>query len=87
MSLLKLFFYCLDVYLKLYLRLKFLGFHNYFLHKLYVLLRFNCLICMDVVAHHIFFDLYGLFFCLDDLYGVFSGFVWFLLIFQMKYFH
>jgi hypothetical protein len=28
MSLLK-FFYCLDVYLKLYLILKFLGFHNH----------------------------------------------------------
>jgi hypothetical protein len=52
---------CLVVYLKLYLRLKFLEFHNHFLHKLYVLLRFSCLICM--------------FFCLDDLYGVFSGFL------------
>jgi hypothetical protein len=62
MGLLK-FFFCLDVYLKLYLRLKFLGFNNYyFLHKLYVLLMFSCLICMEVVAHHIFFDLYGLFF-------------------------
>jgi hypothetical protein len=60
MSLLK-FFYCLDVYLKLYLRLTFLGFHNPFLHKLYVLLRFSWLICMDVVAHHIFFDLYDFF--------------------------
>jgi hypothetical protein len=29
MSLLK-FFCCLDVYLKLYLKLKFLGFHNHF---------------------------------------------------------
>jgi hypothetical protein len=37
-------------------------FHNHFLHKLYVLLRFSCLICMDFVAHYIFFDLYGLFF-------------------------
>jgi hypothetical protein len=74
MSLLK-FFCCLDAYLKLYLRLNFLGFHNLFLHKLYVLLRFSCLICMNVVAHHIFFDLYGLFFYLDDLYGVFSGFI------------
>jgi hypothetical protein len=60
MSLLK-FFYCLDAYLKLYLRLKFLGFHNYFFAKLYVLLRFSCLIYMDVVAHHIFFNLYGFF--------------------------
>jgi hypothetical protein len=63
------------VYLKLYLILKFLEFHNYFLHKLYILLRFSCLICMDVVAHHIFFALYGSFFCLDDFYGVFSGFI------------
>jgi hypothetical protein len=47
----------------------------YILYKLYVLLRFSCLICMDVVAHYIFFDLYGLIFCLDDLYGVFSGFI------------
>jgi hypothetical protein len=31
-------FCCLDVYLKLYLRLKFLGFHNHFFHKLYILL-------------------------------------------------
>jgi hypothetical protein len=69
------FFYCLDVYLKLYLRLKFLGFHNHFFHKLYVLVRFCCLICMDFVAHYIFFDVYGLVFCLDDLYGVFSGFI------------
>jgi hypothetical protein len=61
------------VYLKIYLRLKFLGFHNHFLHKLYILLMFSCLICMDVVPHHIFFDLYGLYFCLDDLYGVFNG--------------
>jgi hypothetical protein len=30
---------------------------------------------MDVVAHHIFFDLYDLFFCLDNFYGVFSGFI------------
>jgi hypothetical protein len=58
MSLLK--FFCLDVYSKIYSRLMFLGFHTYFLHKLYVLFRFNCLICMDVVPHHIFFDLYGL---------------------------
>jgi hypothetical protein len=69
------FFYCLDVYLKLYLRLKFLGFHNHFLHKLYFLLRCSCLIYMDFVAHYIFFDLYGLFFCLDDLYEVFSAFI------------
>jgi hypothetical protein len=67
-------FFCLDVYLKLYLRLKFLGFHNHFLHKLYVLLRFSCLIRMDFVAHYIFFDLNG-FFCLDDFYGVFIGFI------------
>jgi hypothetical protein len=46
-----------------------------FFHKLYVLLMFSCLICMDFVAHYIFFDLYGLVFCLDDLYGVFSGFI------------
>jgi hypothetical protein len=63
MPLLKFFCY-LDVYLKLYLRLKFLSFHNHFLHKLYVLLRFSCLICMDFVAHYIFFDFYGLFFFL-----------------------
>jgi hypothetical protein len=74
MSLLK-FFCWLDVYLKLYLRLKFLRFHNHFFHKLYVLLRFSCLICMDFVTHHIFFDLYGLVFYLDDLYGVFSRFI------------
>jgi hypothetical protein len=74
MSLLK-FFCCLDVYLKLYLGLKFLGFHNHFFHKLYILLRFSCLICMDFVARYIFFDLYGLVFCLDDLYRVFSGFI------------
>jgi hypothetical protein len=73
LSLLK-FCCCLDVYFKLYLRLKFLGFHNHFLHKLYVLLRFSCLICTDFVADYIFFDLYGLFFCLDDLYGVVSAF-------------
>jgi hypothetical protein len=63
------------VYLKLYLRLKFIEFHNHFLHKLYVMLRFNCPVCMDFVAHYIFFDLYSLVFCLDDLYGVFSGFI------------
>jgi hypothetical protein len=62
------------MYLKLYLRLKFLGFHNHFLHKLYVLLRFSCIICMYFVAHYIFFILYGLVICLNDLYGVFSGF-------------
>jgi hypothetical protein len=55
------FFCCLDVYLKLYLRLKFLRFHTYFFHKLYVLLRFSCLICMNFVAHYIFFDLYDFF--------------------------
>jgi hypothetical protein len=74
MSLLK-FFCSLDMYLKLYLRLKFLEFHNHFYQKLYDLLRFSCLICMDFVAHYIFFDLYGLVFCLDDLYEVFSGFI------------
>jgi hypothetical protein len=73
MSLVKVFCF-LDVYLKLYLRLKFLGFHNHFLHKL-CLLRFSCLIYIVVVAHLIFFDLYGLFFYLDDFYGVFSGFI------------
>jgi hypothetical protein len=52
MSLLKFFY--LDVYLKLYLRLSFLGFHNHFFHQLYILLRFSCLICMDFVAHYIF---------------------------------
>jgi hypothetical protein len=30
---------------------------------------------MNFVAHYIFFDLFGLFFCLDDLYEVFSGFI------------
>jgi hypothetical protein len=54
-------FFCLDVYLKLYLRLKLLGFYNHFFHKLYVLLRFNCLICMDFEAHYIFFNLYEVF--------------------------
>jgi hypothetical protein len=63
------------VYLKLYLRLKFIGFHNHFFHKLYVLLRFSCVICMDFVAHYILFDLYGLVICLNDLYGVFSEFI------------
>jgi hypothetical protein len=59
------------VYLKLYLRLKFLGFHKHFLYKLYVLVMFSCIICINIVAHLIFFDLYGLFyFCLDVLYGV-----------------
>jgi hypothetical protein len=43
------FFYYLDADFKLYLRLNFLGFHNHFFHKFYVLLRFCCLICMDVV--------------------------------------
>jgi hypothetical protein len=62
------------VYLKLYLRLKFLWFYNHFFHNLYVLLRFNCFICMDFVAHYIFFSLYGLVICLNDLYGLFSGF-------------
>jgi hypothetical protein len=74
MTLLKFFCY-LDVYLKLYLRLKFLVFHNHFFHKLYVLLRFSCLIYIDFIAHYIFFDLYDLVFCLDDFYGVFSGFI------------
>jgi hypothetical protein len=64
-----MFYCCLDVYLKLYLRLKFSRVSTY------VLLRFSCLICMDFVAHYIFFDLYILVFCLDDLYGVFSGFI------------
>jgi hypothetical protein len=49
----------LDVYLKVYLRLKFLGFHKLFLHKVYVLVRFSCIICMDVVSHLIFLDLYN----------------------------
>jgi hypothetical protein len=35
----------------------------------------TCLICKDFVAHCIFLDLYDLVFCLDDLYGVFSGFI------------
>jgi hypothetical protein len=61
------------VYLKLYLMLNILGFDNFFLHKLYVLHRFSCIICMDVAAHHIFFDLYV--FCLEDLYGACSGFI------------
>jgi hypothetical protein len=30
---------------------------------------------MDFVAHYIFFGLYGLVICLNDLYGVFSGFI------------
>jgi hypothetical protein len=74
MSLLR-FVCCLDAYLKLYLRLNFLGFRNHFFHKLYVLLRFSCVICMDFVTHYIFFGLYGLVICLNDLYGVFSGFM------------
>jgi hypothetical protein len=40
------------------------------LHKLYVLVMFSCVIFMDVVAHLIFFYLFGLIFCLDALYGV-----------------
>jgi hypothetical protein len=63
------------VHLKLYLRLKFLGLHNHFFHKLYVLVRFSCLIYMDFVVHYIFFNLYGFVFCLDDLYRVFSQFI------------
>jgi hypothetical protein len=39
------------------------------------LLMVTCLICMDFVVHYIFFDLYGLVFYLDDLFGVFSGFI------------
>jgi hypothetical protein len=35
--------------------------YSFFLHKLYVLRRFSYLICMDVVAYHILFDMYGLF--------------------------
>jgi hypothetical protein len=66
------FVYCLDMYLKKYLRLKFLGFCNHFLHKFYALLRFSCVICMDFVADYIFFGLYSLVICLNDLYGVFS---------------
>jgi hypothetical protein len=61
MPLLK-FFCFLYVYLKLYLRLKFLEFHKHFLHKPYVLVRFSYVICMDVVNHLIFFNLYDLFF-------------------------
>jgi hypothetical protein len=61
MSLRKFFIY-IDMYLKIYLKFNFLGLHSHFLHKLYVLLRFNCLICMDDVAQHIFFNFYGLFF-------------------------
>jgi hypothetical protein len=57
---------CLDVYLKLYLRLKFLGFHNHFSHRLYILFMVTCLICMDFVSQYIFFDLSGLVFCIDD---------------------
>jgi hypothetical protein len=38
-----------------------LGFYNHFLYKFYVLRRFSCLICMDVIAHHMFFGLNGLF--------------------------
>jgi hypothetical protein len=41
---------CLDVHLKLYLRLKFLGFRNHFFHKLYILLRISCVICLDFIA-------------------------------------
>jgi hypothetical protein len=62
------------VYLKLYLRLKFLRFHKLVLHKLYVLVMFSCVIFMDVIAHLIFFDLFD-FFCLDALHGVFSVFI------------
>jgi hypothetical protein len=47
---------------------------SFFLHKLYVLLGLTCFICMDFIDHYVFFDLYGLFIFLDDLYGVFSGF-------------
>jgi hypothetical protein len=41
MPLLK-FFYCLDVYLKLHLRLKVLGFHNHF--------SLNSMICLGLVV-------------------------------------
>jgi hypothetical protein len=51
------FFCCLDVYLKLYLI--FLGF---VIIIFYINSRFSFLICMDVVSHYIFFDLYDLFF-------------------------
>jgi hypothetical protein len=46
-----------------------------FLHKLFVLVRFSYLICMDFVTHYIFFDLFDVVFCLDDMYGVFIGFI------------
>jgi hypothetical protein len=30
---------------------------------------------MNFLSHYILFDLYGLVFCLNDLYRVFSGFI------------
>jgi hypothetical protein len=67
------FFCCLDVYFKLYLRLKFLGFHNHFC--------MNSMFCLGLVALFVWIlqpIIYSsicmvYFFCLDDLYGAFSG--------------
>jgi hypothetical protein len=50
---------CLEVYLKLYLRLKLSRVNGLFLHNLHVLFVFSCLICMDLLAPLIFFNLYG----------------------------
>jgi hypothetical protein len=52
------FFCCLDVYLKLYLMLKLSSVNGLFLHNLHVLFLFSCLICTDLVAPLIFFNLY-----------------------------
>jgi hypothetical protein len=46
---------------------------------------------MDFVAHYIFFNLYVLVFCLDDLYGIFSETLemyrnmWYIIIILRKY--
>jgi hypothetical protein len=58
MPLIKL-FCCLDVYLKLYSRLKLSRVNGLFLQNLHVLFVFSCLIYMDLVAPRIFFNLYG----------------------------
>jgi hypothetical protein len=48
---------------------------NVLFRKLYIFLRFSCVICMNFVAYYILFDLYGLVIYSNDLYGVFSGFI------------
>jgi hypothetical protein len=50
-----------------------LGFHKHSLHKLHVLVVFSYLICMDLVATLIFFNLFDLFF--RCFYGVLVDFL------------